>query len=148
MKAVVDEGRWLATQSSTSEADLRRRFAEQMERGHVFVVIGQGDAIVGMAGLHPTRAKRVWNIGTWILASHRGRGLGRALMEASIAEAVAEGARKIELEVFTDNEAAIGLYRSTGFEAEGLRRDHYEREDGSIKSATMMAMFPGEPEAF
>jgi ribosomal protein S18 acetylase RimI-like enzyme len=50
---------------------------------------------------------------------------------------------KIELEVFPDNEAAIGLYRSTGFAEEGLRRDHYRREDGSLRSALIMArLFP------
>ena len=46
---------------------------------------------------------------------------------------------KVELEVFPDNAAAIGLYRSFGFEQEGLRRDHYRREDGSLRSALLMA---------
>jgi putative acetyltransferase len=50
---------------------------------------------------------------------------------------------KIELEVFADNVAAIALYRSLGFEQEGLRRDHYRREDGSLRSALLMArLFP------
>ncbi|HUB99737.1 MAG TPA: GNAT family N-acetyltransferase [Solirubrobacterales bacterium] len=46
---------------------------------------------------------------------------------------------KLELEVFDDNTAAIGLYESAGFEREGLRRDHYRREDGSLRSALIMA---------
>jgi putative acetyltransferase len=66
------------------------------------------------------------------------------LMEAALAARPAD-AHKIELEVFPDNEAAIGLYRSFGFEEEGLRRDHYRRRDGSLRSALVMArLFPAE----
>ncbi len=60
------------------------------------------------------------------------------LAEAALASRPAD-VHKIELEVFPDNEAAIGLYRSLGFEEEGLRRDHYRREDGSLRSALIMA---------
>ena len=60
------------------------------------------------------------------------------LIEAAL-EARPPDAHKIELEVFPDNEAAIELYRSLGFEQEGLRRDHYRREDGSLRSALLMA---------
>ena len=52
------------------------------------------------------------------------------LIEAAL-EALPADVHKVELEVFPDNAAAIGLYRSLGFEQEGLRRDHYRREDGS-----------------
>ena len=71
-------------------------------------------------------------------AERRGRGGGRALIEALLA-AVPAGAHKVELEVFPDNEAAIALYRSFGFEEEGLRRDHHRRGDGSLRSALLMA---------
>jgi putative acetyltransferase len=74
----------------------------------------------------------------WVLPGRRGRGGGRMLMEAALA-AVPADAHKVELEVFPDNEVAIGLYRSFGFAEEGLRRDHYRREDGSLHSALLMA---------
>ena len=38
-----------------------------------------------------------------------------------------------------DNVAASELYKSAGFEVEGLRRSHYRRRDGSLKSALLMA---------
>jgi RimJ/RimL family protein N-acetyltransferase len=72
--------------------------------------------------------------GRW-LATEPG---GQALLEAALNARPAE-VHKIELEVFPDNEAAIGLYRSYGFEQEGVRRDHYRRNDGSLRSAVIMA---------
>ena len=82
--------------------------------------------------------------GTWLLPGFRGRGHGRALLDAALSAATRLDVRKIELEAFTDNDAAIALYSAAGFEVEGTKRDHYRREDGSIKSAVMMAWFaPG-----
>ncbi|HEX2163218.1 MAG TPA: N-acetyltransferase, partial [Thermoanaerobaculia bacterium] len=77
-------------------------------------------------------------IGMWVLPSHRRRGGGRMLMEAALASRPEE-VHKIELEVFPENEAAIALYRRMGFEEEGLRREHYRRRDGSLRSALIMA---------
>ena len=88
--------------------------------------------------MNPTPATGVLALGMWVLPEWRGRGGGRMLAKAAIAARPAD-VHKIELEVFADNEAAIGLYRSLGFEQEGLRRDHYRREDGSLRSALVMA---------
>ena len=52
----------------------------------------------------------------------QGRGIGRQLLEA-ILEFADGGA--VYLEVRTDNEAALGLYRSVGFEQIGLRKRYY-----------------------
>ena len=74
-----------------------------------------------------------------ILPDARGRGGGRALLAAVQEHARASGAHKISLEVWTDNARAIALYAAAGFEVEGLRRDHYRRRDGSLRSTLIMA---------
>src|SRR4051812_3423819 len=48
--------------------------------------------------------------------SARGNGLGRALLELTIEQARARGCRRIELDVNDNNEAALALYRSLGFD--------------------------------
>lgn len=51
------------------------------------------------------------------------------------------------LEVWPDNERAIALYEAYGFEREGLRRDHYRRRDGTLRSSVLMARLLGDPQA-
>jgi len=137
MKAVVDEGRWLATESATAD-ELAERFRQVILEGDPLLVLEEDGGIVGSLGLHSTDARGVLALGMWVLAAHRGRGGGRMLMEAALA-ARPEDVHKLELEVWPDNEAAIALYRKLGFEEEGLRRDHYRRRDGSLRSSLIMA---------
>jgi ribosomal protein S18 acetylase RimI-like enzyme len=139
MKPVVDEGRWLATQPSTSEERLAERFRQGMAGDIEFVVLEEGGDIVGCAGTSP-QGWGVWSLGMWLAAAHRGRGLGRRLLDAAIEAAAERGARKIELEVFSDNAPAIGLYRSAGFGIEDVKPDHYPREDGTVKSSIVMGL--------
>jgi ribosomal-protein-alanine N-acetyltransferase len=53
---------------------------------------------------------------------HQRRGIGRALLQAILDHA--EGAT-VFLEVRTDNDSAIRLYRSEGFDVIGIRRRYY-----------------------
>src|SRR5262249_15272471 len=51
--------------------------------------------------------------------AHRGRGIGRRLIEATEAWARARKARRLELRVDVANPPALALYRGQGFEIEG-----------------------------
>jgi len=103
-------------------------------------VLDDGGRIVGTLGLHVTRAPGVVYLGMAILAAERGKGHGRLMLQTAIEHARAAPIHKIELEVWPDNERTIGLYESFGFETEGVRRDHYRRRDGSLRSARIMAL--------
>ncbi len=141
MKLVVDEDRWLATQPPASTEELAERFRGSVRQGNLLFALVDGQ-IAGALGLNPSGVDGVLALGMWILPAWRRRGGGRQLIETALA-ARPPDVHKIELEVFPDNEAAIGLYEATGFEREGLRRDHYRRADGSLRSALIMArLFP------
>ena len=58
-----------------------------------------------------------------VTSAYRGKGIGRALLEHMEKNITAE---RCNLEVRVSNEAAIGLYRSMGFEEVGLRRAFYK----------------------
>ncbi|GAA3108956.1 GNAT family N-acetyltransferase [Streptomyces echinatus] len=50
----------------------------------------------------------------------RGRGIGRALLRAAVAEARDRGARRLTLRVLGHNTPARGLYEAEGFAVEGV----------------------------
>ncbi|MCG5431770.1 ribosomal protein S18-alanine N-acetyltransferase [Mycobacterium sp. MYCO198283] len=85
----------------------------------------EGDKLVGYAGIarlgaSPPYEYEVHTIG--VDPAHRGRGIGRALLDALLGVA---GDATVFLEVRTDNEVAQSLYRSAGFEVIGRRRRYY-----------------------
>ena len=139
--AVAAEERWIATEPPVDVAVRAERMREALERGRDrFWVLEDDDGrVVGNLGLHPTHADGVVSLGMAIVAGVRGRGGGSALLQAAMAWLHDSGHHKVELEVWPDNERAIALYERHGFEVEGLRRDHYRRRDGSLRSALIMA---------
>ena len=70
----------------------------------------------------------------------RGRGVGRALVEASTAAAAAAGATAMFLEVAVDNAPALALYARAGFHRAGLRSAYYDRGDAGRVDAIAMRL--------
>lgn len=61
---------------------------------------------------------RGWVYYLGVAPDHRGRGLGRTLMEAAEVWLRERDAPKIQLMVRDDNEAAIGFYKALGYEVQ------------------------------
>jgi [ribosomal protein S18]-alanine N-acetyltransferase len=140
MAVVAPEGS-LGTEPPVDVEQRAARFREFMQREEpaaLFVLEDDDGRHVGHASVEETTSG-VLTIGIAILPEARGRGGGRALLAATQQHARASGAHKISLEVWVDNARAIGLYAAAGFEVEGLRRDHYRRRDGRLRSTLIMA---------
>jgi RimJ/RimL family protein N-acetyltransferase len=71
-------------------------------------------------------------IGMFVRAEWRSRGVGTALVAAAIEWAKARGLHKLTLSVFPHNEAGIALYRKFGFVEEGLHLKHIRRANGEL----------------
>ena len=69
----------------------------------------------------------------------RGKGIGRRLMRRTIDAAFAFGLTRIELTVREGNLNAIALYKSLGFEAEGMHRMAV-RIEGEYENLYSMAL--------
>jgi ribosomal protein S18 acetylase RimI-like enzyme len=67
-------------------------------------------------GLSTFQAQRLLNVHDLaVLPEYRGKGVGRALLDAVEARAIRNACCKITLEVQDDNRQALGLYRNFGF---------------------------------
>lgn len=138
--AIVAEEGVLGTEPPVDVEARAQRFRELIvaDEPSASWVLEDAGAVVGNAGAH-AGSTGVLYIGMAILPEARGRGGGRALLDAIVEHARACAAHKIELEVWPDNERAIAIYSAAGFEVEGLRRKHYRRRDGSLRDALLMA---------
>jgi len=82
--------------------------------------------VVGLAGLEvskPARQRHVGTLGIMVHREYQGRGIGRSLLSALLD--IADRwlmLKRVQLTVFTDNQRAIGLYKSLGFVVEGTER--------------------------
>lgn len=101
-----------------------------------------GGRVVGTIGLHAAakpRRRHVGDIGMAVHEDFQGRGVGSVLLAAALDLADNWLAlRRIELQVFADNAAAIRLYQRFGFETEGIAREFAVR-DGVYADALLMA---------
>ena len=80
-------------------------------------------------------------IGMMVADTHRGRGIGRALLIAAIAKLKGTpGLAQVTLTVTSTNRAAIGLYESQGFERYGCLPDAIRLADGRRLSKDLMRL--------
>jgi ribosomal protein S18 acetylase RimI-like enzyme len=116
---------------------LEGRVRELLEAGEITVLL-TGDPPEGVAVLRFRRSLWTQTLDCYleelyVVPARRGRGSGRALMEAAMAVARAEGAAHMDLGTSEDDVAARGLYESLGFSNREGKRDgplsyFYERE--------------------
>lgn len=71
----------------------------------------------------------------------RGRGLGRALLQAVIRKVSEMGAVSLLLEVGADNPAALALYAGLGFTRVGMRKAYYNGGDALVLRLPLPAKF-------
>jgi ribosomal protein S18 acetylase RimI-like enzyme len=124
-------------EASPGAAWIAERLGELLAGGDTAVLVG-GDGPDGVAVLRfrPglwSRALECYLAELYVVPSSRGRGLGRALLEASMAAARERGADRIELGTSEDDIVARALYESLGFVnreggADGPIMYVYERE--------------------
>ncbi|MFL6100747.1 MAG: GNAT family N-acetyltransferase [Actinomycetales bacterium] len=155
--AVAGEGRWIGRELPIDEDAARARIAEGVDAPGHDSTVAELASIAGEPGaderqepafgrlvgqLHLGVAPYgVAELGMLVAAPMRGRGVGRALLDDAIHWARAQpDVHKIALQVWPHNEAAQHLYRTAGFEREGLLRRHYRRRSGELWDAVVMGL--------
>ena len=139
-----EDGRWILTTESWRSVRDERRYlkAAQTHRDAAVFVAEEDGVVLGRLSLardpHPA-SRHVADLGLMVAAGARRRGIGRMLLAEGVEWARTHAVRKLELHVFPWNEPALRLYESFGFEREGYRKRHYER-DGEDVDAILMAL--------
>ena len=99
-------------------------FWNELAQRNFYIVMVDGDEVLGYAGLATGDEAWVQNIAVRRTAQRRG--VGRRMPEALLAEAERRGIKQMMLEVAVDNAPAQRLYASYDFEPVGIRRGYYQ----------------------
>jgi RimJ/RimL family protein N-acetyltransferase len=109
----------------------------------VLVAVVDG-AVVGYAAIGPSipvpsNAHVMMVRSLAVDPAHQGRGIGRRLVQASVAGARTRGARRLRLRVLGPNDAARRVYEACGFVVEGVLREEFLL-DGRYVDDVLMAL--------
>jgi ribosomal-protein-alanine N-acetyltransferase len=118
----------------------RSAFLALPDDPRVFFAVARGSdgALAGyVVGWYVLDEAEIANLA--VAPSDRGKGVGRALLDAVLNDAESRGVADVYLEVRRSNTAALKLYRSRGFEQVGMRKGYYRTpvEDALILRYTL-----------
>jgi len=132
-------------------AEVTARLRSILEAGNFLLGAWESDGqpeerLVGIVAFERAPGRKNRHIGDifqmYVASEARGKGYGRALMEALIARARAlDGLEQLILAVVTSNTAAIALYRALGFEVYGVQRKALKLGDGHYLDEQLMVLW-------
>jgi L-amino acid N-acyltransferase YncA len=114
---------------------------------HPIVVVENAGEIVAFAGTSTYRSRPCYagiaEFSIYVARAHRGRGHGRAAMEALFEAAERAGFWKLVSRVFVENTASRELLKKLGFREVGVYRRH-GKLDGIWRDAVIVEKLLGE----
>jgi ribosomal-protein-alanine N-acetyltransferase len=114
----------LFAEDSWSDTMFWSELAERDTRWYIVAV--DGEDVVGYAGLCAYAPDEAYVQTIGVSTMRQRAGIGTTLLDALLGEAHRRGAKRVDLEVRADNEAAITMYEKHGFETIGVRRGYYQ----------------------
>ena len=129
--------------AATFETRLRspRDVGAWFDGTHPIVVVEDAGRILAFASTSTYRPRECYagiaEFSVYVAREARGRGAGRAAMEALIVEAERAGFWKLISRVFPENAASLALLRSVGFREVG-RYERHGRLDGAWRDVVIV----------
>ena len=134
-KQVIREAEHLVATGKDRKESPLFAFAKALlhrKRVHTFVA-QEGSELVGYITIVFGKFRKIREtayIVVGVRASHRGHGIGTALLKAAEEFARKHKMHRLELEVFETNDGAVRLYEKLGYVIEGRRREAVKNESG------------------
>lgn len=122
-----------------ADDDVRRRWAE--EPGERRWVVRDGDQVIGFGALVPQTgwSSHVGEIRIVTHPDHRRRGVGSALAQHLLGQAIGTGLGKVMVEVVSGDDGTLALFQGLGFQPEALLVDHIRGRDGETRDLVLLA---------
>jgi [ribosomal protein S5]-alanine N-acetyltransferase len=108
-----------------------------------YVIEAEGQLVGGISLHHFDDARRSLEVGYWLYAHARGRGLASRAVAAVVDWAFASGVRRVEAVVRLENEQSSRVLERLGFRREGVKR-RLLRYSGGWADATLYARLADE----
>ncbi|MEM9011210.1 MAG: GNAT family N-acetyltransferase [Pseudomonadota bacterium] len=127
LNPIIARGENSAITEAIAEAE-QRAFLRGMSPRHIYHLAEDADGtLLGLQWLDPLSgaSAHVGDIATFAAIDAPGRGVGRALMQATLTRARSLDYAKIIARIRADNVSGLGFYRVMGFEEVGRFRKHY-----------------------
>ena len=125
----------------------RVEWLEARDARHPVLVAEAEGLVVGWASLNTFNARRAYahvaDLSLYVEREWRGRGAGRQLLEAVVAEARALGYHKLVLAAFPWNEAGMRAYRRAGFRDVGIYREQGRLDGRWVDTIVMEKILEG-----
>lgn len=109
----------------------------------LLIVVIDGERLIGMldADIHRnSQRSHCTSFGMSVLNEYRRHGVGSALLKELFLWAKEHQLNRIELEVFSNNLAAIGLYKKMGFWVEGVKKEAVRVGAGYVDLVQMVRL--------
>ncbi|WP_369433760.1 N-acetyltransferase family protein [Psychromonas sp. MME1] len=122
---VASEGVYLLTTTPPPYEKMENFVLNNIENNHAQYIAIHNEKVIGWADIIPLERNtmtHVGHLGMGIVSDFRGLGIGTDLLKKTIAHAWSQELKRLELEVFSDNEIAIKLYEKCSFEIEGVKK--------------------------
>ena len=140
VEAIYAEG--VATRQATFERATPSW--DEFDRAHLEsprLVADDTDGVVGWAALAPTSTRPCYSgvaeHSVYVTERARGKGIGRALLEALAVSARSTGIWTLQTSVFPENSASVSLHEHLGFRIVG-RRERIAQLDGVWRDTVLM----------